>query len=281
MGRGRYTIVSGLFAQDDPNADGIAIGALPERFGLLDDSPDRWAKFKQRVEQLNCAAPEGTRYKVFFFIRHGQGHHNVAEAKYGTEAWDVYWSKLETDGDIIWGPDPELTSVGITQAQEARILWETEREYGIPLPEKQYASPMRRALQTWQEIFVKSEPLSMGSPRVTILEKLREEYGEHTCDRRFPRTVIACSFPPPIYEFEDGFSEEDTLWKADERETREHVKERAHTVLDHVFAHNQETYIGVTAHSGIINGFLAAMGRPRYPLPTGGILPLIIKGETQ
>lgn len=53
--------------------------------------------------------------------------------------------------------------------------------------------------------------------------------------------------------------------------------------------------ICITAHSGIINGFLAALGRPRYPLPTGGkdqsmviafisaepfegILPLVIKG---
>ncbi|KAI0357434.1 phosphoglycerate mutase-like protein [Trametes cingulata] len=281
MGTGKYTIVTGFFAQDDPGADGNAIGALPQRFGLLDESPERWTNLQKRIEELNGAAPEGTRYKLFFFIRHGQGHHNVAEAKYGTKTWDEYWSKLETDGEILWGPDPELTALGVTQAQEARKLWEVEREYGVPLPEKQYASPMRRALQTWQEIFVNSGSLSQGSPRVTILENLREEYGEHTCDRRFPRSVIAQNFPPPTYEIEDGFSEEDVLWKADERETKEHVKERAHAVLDHIFSRIQETYVGVTAHSGIINGFLAAMGRPRYPLPTGGILPLVIKEETR
>ncbi|KAI8978794.1 phosphoglycerate mutase-like protein [Trametes punicea] len=276
-----FQIVTGFFAQDDPTADGITIGALPERFGLLQDTPDRWETFRRRIEGLNAAAPPHVRYKVLFLVRHGQGHHNVAEAKYGTEAWDEYWSKLFGDGEIIWGPDPELTPIGIAQAEAARHLWETERKHGMPLPEKQYASPLHRALRTWHEIFVKGELLSQEERHVTILENLREEYGEHTCDLRSPRTIIARNFPPPTYEFEDGFSEEDPVWKPDERESREHVKERAQAVLDRIFSRDGGTYICITAHSGIINGFMAAMGRPRYPLPTGGILPLVIKGDVE
>ncbi|KAI0328888.1 phosphoglycerate mutase-like protein [Cubamyces sp. BRFM 1775] len=272
-------IETGFFAQDDPAADGVAIGALPDRFGLLDDSPERWEKFKKRIDELNATAPGSVRYKVFYFVRHGQGHHNVAEAKYGTQAWDAEWSKLYDDGEIIWGPDPELTPIGITQAQEARRLWEAELKHGLPLPDTHYASPMHRALRTWHEIFVNSDMLTPEQRRVTILENLREEHGEHTCDLRSPRTIIARNFPPPVYEFEDGFSEEDIIWKANERETKDHVKERAKDVLDRIFAHDEGTYISITAHSGIINGFLAAMGRPRYPLPTGGILPLMIKGD--
>ncbi|KAI0771191.1 phosphoglycerate mutase-like protein [Trametes elegans] len=273
-----YEIVTGFFAQDDPTADGEAIGALPDRFGLRDASADRWVKFQQHIDSLNSAAPDGTSYKVFFLVRHGQGHHNVAEAKYGTKAWDDHWSKLNGDGEIIWGPDPQLTSVGIAQAVAARELWESERKDGLPLPQKHYASPMHRALQTWHEIFVNSELLSQDSRRVTIVENLREEYGEHTCDRRSPRSITARNFPPPVYEFEEGFGEEDLIWKADERETKEHVKGRAQAVLERIFARDVETCICITAHSGIINGFLEAMGRPRYPLPTGGILPLVVKG---
>ncbi|CDO68251.1 hypothetical protein BN946_scf184842.g14 [Trametes cinnabarina] len=285
---GEYSIVTGFFAQDDPDADGVAIGALPDRFGLLDDSPQRWQKFKQRIDELNATAPENTQYKVFFFVRHGQGYHNVAEAKYGTEDWDEHWSKLTDDGKILWGPDPDLTSVGVAQAQAVRKLWEAERKHGLPLPERHYASPMRRALRTWHEIFVNDGLLAEHKSRVMILEvSYMIDTGLKTRD-----------FPPPIYEFEDGFSEEDILWRPDERESKAHVQERAQAVMDRIFSSDKDSYICITAHSGIINGFIAAMGRPRYPLPTGGkwlpyskgrnnddvdhspigILPVVIKG---
>jgi hypothetical protein len=41
------------------------------------------------VTGLEAAKKEGESYKVLFLGRHGQGWHNVAEAKYGTKAWDV------------------------------------------------------------------------------------------------------------------------------------------------------------------------------------------------
>ncbi|KAI0647763.1 phosphoglycerate mutase-like protein [Trametes meyenii] len=277
---GKYEIVTGFFAQDDPAADAAAIGALPSRFGLLDESPDRWRKLAKRIDDLNAGASGDTRYKLFFFVRHGEGYHNVAEQKYGRELWDAKWSKLNTDGKIVWGPDPDLTSIGIAQAEAARRVWEAECEYDIPVPLKQYASPLRRALNTWREIFERGELLSPDTRRVTIVENLREHNGEHSCDMRSPRTTIAQNFEPPVYEFEDGFSEEDILW-TDEREKPEHLKERAQAVLECIFARDEETYIAVTAHSGIINGFLAAMGRPRYGLPTGGILPLVIRGQVE
>ncbi|RDX52856.1 phosphoglycerate mutase-like protein [Lentinus brumalis] len=272
-----YSIVTGFFAQDDPDADAVAIGALPPRFGLLDDSADRWDRFKARIKELNAAAAPGTQYKVYFFARHGQGFHNVGEAKYGTKAWDEYWSKLDSDGELVWGPDPELTSVGLGQARAAREAWRTERASGIPLPERHYASPLQRALRTFQETFVGADFLDGPPIRCTILENLREESGEHTCDKRSPRGVIAQKFPPPIYDFEEGFSEEDTFWKPDVRETKAHVTERAVQVFDRIFSLDKETYLCISAHSGIINGFLRAMGRPGYPLVTGGVLPLVIK----
>ncbi|TBU47436.1 histidine phosphatase superfamily, partial [Dichomitus squalens] len=270
-------IATGFFSQDDPAADGAAIGALPPRFGLLDDSPQRWKTFQARIDTLNADAPSGTRYKVFYFSRHGQGGaDNVAEAKYGTKVRENsptanrYWSKLNGDGEMTWGPDPELTDVGIQQAKAARQAWKKERAHGIPLPERHYGSPFQRALRTFHDTFVDADFLEGRPLHITILENLREEYGEHTCDLRSTRSAIAQRFPPPVYEFEEGFKEEDTIWQADKRETKEHVAQRAHIVLDRIFSTDNETYICISAHSGIINGFLSTMGRPRYPLPTGG-----------
>lgn len=48
-----------------------------------------WQRFAKHVERLNRAAADGETYKVLFVTRHGQGYHNVMEAKVGTAAWEV------------------------------------------------------------------------------------------------------------------------------------------------------------------------------------------------
>jgi hypothetical protein len=85
---------------------------------------------------------------------------------------------------------------------------------------------------------------------------------------------------------EPGFSEEDLLWEGGVRESRTHVIERARNVLDMIFNNDEEicrlspqhleyllivkSVIPITAHGGIINAFLAVLGRLPYALPTGG-----------
>ena len=44
-----------------------------------------------------------------------------------------------------------------------------------------------------------------------------------------------------MYAFEDGFTEEDELWKPDERETKAHVAQRAASVFDRIFLQDPET----------------------------------------
>ena len=70
----------------------------------------------------------------------------------------------------MWGPDPDLTDVGVTQARTARELWKSELQYGIPLPEKHYASPMKRALHTFRETFEKEGIDDPNGLRTLILE---------------------------------------------------------------------------------------------------------------
>ncbi|KIP07162.1 hypothetical protein PHLGIDRAFT_35565 [Phlebiopsis gigantea 11061_1 CR5-6] len=275
-----YTTLPGFFIQDDSDVVGSAVGALPPRFGLLDDSPDRWAVFKAKIDELNRAGG-GAVYKVFWLGRHGQGYHNVAEAKYGMEAWDAHWSKLNGDDELVWGPDSQLTALGETQADEAHAAWKAELPFGVPVPEKCFASPHKRALDTWKRTFAASSPiLREEHRRVLILESCREEYGIHTCDIRSPLIHLRSLYPPPMYDFEPDFAETDPLWQPDERESWEHRVSRARHVLDVAFA-GYSTYISITAHSGFVNGFLNVVGRPKYSLPTGGILPIVVKRTSQ
>ncbi|KAJ7220880.1 histidine phosphatase superfamily [Mycena pura] len=242
---------------------------VPARFGLLDDSKARWSNLILKLRELNTT--DDTSYKLIFFGRHGQGYHNVGEEKYGSKAWDDYWAMLNGDGEITWGPDPELTALGNDQAAAAHALWTEECAAGIHLPERLYCSPMTRAMQTNAITFA-----GLLSSRTVVLENCREEYGQHTCDRRRTRTYIRTAFPQ--FDIEDGLEEEDTLWTAETRETGLQVAARARTVLDRIFAEDKDaSVVSIVAHGGIINGFLHSIGRPRYALPTGGILPVVIK----
>ncbi|KAJ7633576.1 phosphoglycerate mutase-like protein [Mycena polygramma] len=266
-----YEALPGFFAQDDPLAHLDVIGAVPDRFGLLNDSDARWAKLTAKLHELNDVGDAS--YKLFFLGRHGQGYHNVAEAKYGTQAWDDHWAKLNGDDELTWGPDPDLTALGKAQAVRVNSLWKAERatNIDIPLPEKHYCSPMTRALDTSMITFK-----DVSDRRPLVLENCREVYGVHTCDKRHPRTHIQAAFPQ--CDIEDGFTEDDELWAADSRETVDQVTARARTVLDRVFRDDKDVVvISITAHGGIINGLLRAVGRPVYPLPTGGVLPIVVK----
>ncbi|KAG6335892.1 hypothetical protein ID866_3201, partial [Astraeus odoratus] len=230
---------------------------LPPRFGLIDDSLERWSKFKASIQQLNVDAPSDVQYKVFFLARHGEGYHNVAEAKYGTK---------NPQHQLTCPPaDPELTPKGEGQADSARAIWKTELQFGLPFPDL-YSSPLTRAIRTNQITF---RGLFPDDRKTTIVENIREEMGIHTCDKRRTRTEIQQKFPR--YLFEDGFTEEDELWKPDVRETWAGIDARARAVLDSLFNGNQHQFVSITTHGGFINAFLRVTKHRHWALPTGGM----------
>jgi len=245
------------------------------RFGLIDEQDDRWTTFVAKIKQLNATAEPGVQFKVFFLGRHGEGFHNVAESKYGSQAWCKHWAKLDGDGEIVWGPDPQLTPLGEQQARHAHTAWEKERVFGIPLPEKLYTSPLTRAIRTNQVTF--DNTLLPSGPKTIIVENMRERNGVHTCDRRRTRSEIHNTFPE--YDFEDGFTERDELWKPDYRETYDDIDRRARYVLDMIFHQDAQHYISITAHGGFIGGFLRMCRHRPWSLPTGGIIPVVVKGS--
>ncbi|KAJ8503214.1 hypothetical protein ONZ45_g11061 [Pleurotus djamor] len=254
--------------------------AIPPSFGLLDTSNDRWERLFMQVEELNQNSDEKTAFKLFFLGRHGQGIHNVAEAKYTTPIWEGHWARLNGDNELVWGPDAELTPLGISQAETAKVAWEAELSNGLRAPDSMYVSPHARAFNTWQITFSGNDRFTQSGPPL-VMEACRERFGVHTCDRRRAKAFITPAFPEGVVE--EGLTEEDELWTTDVRETTEQVAARVKRVIDHVFNHDPGNFISITSHSGMINGFLTAIGRPFYRLPTGVLLhqflghqPLII-----
>ncbi|KAL1690912.1 histidine phosphatase superfamily [Schizophyllum commune] len=260
-----FSTLPGFFVHEDIGADPAAIRAVPPRFGLKDDSSDRWRKLLSHIHHLNATAEDGALYKLFILGRHGQGYHNLAESKYGTKAWDDYWAKLNGDDEITWGPDPELTPLGKDQARDVNAMWKQEIQGGMPLPDFLYSSPFTRALDTLR--------ITLGdflglTPRPLVLENCREVSGVHTCDKRRTRSYIASAFPE--VDIEEGFTEEDEYYEDDVREPPESVVARARAVLVRIFEDREREFISITAHGGWINAFLTAVGRERFALPTGG-----------
>ncbi|KAF2726309.1 phosphoglycerate mutase [Polychaeton citri CBS 116435] len=285
----RYETVTGIFAQGEPDTDFKTYEYAKHNFGLINrtypsddddqDSPSKtqWQRFSAYLRHLNANAASGASYKLIYHGRHGEGYHNVGEAKYGTKAWDDYWSKLDGDGELYWA-DAHLTERGQGQAREASRFY--RQQFGekvlMPVPQAYVVSPMYRCLQTSNITFAGLDLPTERSFKPKIKELLREVMGEHTCDKRSSRTVIHKSFPE--YDIEDGFAEDDKLWQADHRETHEEHDARTHAFLDDVFLHyTKEDVFSFTSHSGAIASHLRVCGHREYRLPTGGLLPILVK----
>lgn len=160
--------------------------------------------------------------------RHGQGWHNFGSAKHGLDVslvfckinysyltphffdlmhyqkWEEYWTYLNNDDQITWGPDPELTPLGKSQAQAVNRCWVAEAPLGAPIKSEEmrwYVSPMIRTGQTLEESW---GALLGRAPEVW--EDWREVYGGHTCDKRSTKVSHFLSlshsfsfFPFPLY----------------------------------------------------------------------------------
>ncbi|GAA6032717.1 hypothetical protein JCM8097_000757 [Rhodosporidiobolus ruineniae] len=287
-GKYEYSVVDGFFAQSAATSipsipsTSSTLSAAPDdpsshSFGLLDRSPERWHHFQRNISYLNAESDEGTSYKVLFVARHGQGWHNVAETKYGTPAWDAYWSKLNGDEEMTWGPDAHLTPLGRSQASHMHALWTAELADGAPLPGQWLSSPLSRAASTLQTTWEGLMRPGEGEG-ADMREGLREVEGVHTCDKRRTKSYLAKHYPS--FTFEDGFAEEDELWKPDYREPDSALDARIRGQLDRIFsppAHSP--YVSITAHGGVIGAFLRVTGHPKVSVPPGEMVPIVVKAR--
>lgn len=236
----------------------------------------QWTRFEAHVRHLQSTAKNGENYKVLFLGRHGQGWHNVAESKYGTHAWDCYWSALNGDENTTWS-DAHLTSTGEQQALDVNTLWKQQLTLGIPAPETYYVSPLTRTIQT-ADLSFQGLDLPVNKPyKPYIKELLREALGVHTCDRRSTRTEIENMFNH--LTFEPNFSDNDVLWEKNYREPRSAREYRLARLLDDIFASDNNVFLSLTSHSGAIGSILQVLGHRTFALETGGVIPVVVKAE--
>ncbi|CAD6573642.1 MAG: hypothetical protein CYPHOPRED_005185 [Cyphobasidiales sp. Tagirdzhanova-0007] len=274
-----YSVVTGVFIQDDSGFDASNYHLLNDSFGLIDKSENRWRNLSSYIENLNSQSDNLTAYKLIYIARHGEGYHNVAEAlrPFVLRADDFfphqYWSELRTDGNITWGPDPALTPKGINQALSVAAGWEQQMLADVPLPQALYSSPLRRSASTLSITW--ANPLLQKGVVPTFKENLRESIGLHTCDQRSTKSVIASEYP--AWQFEPSFSENDELWNAVYEETSAQQALRTQQVLNELFATDSSTYLSITAHSGTINAFFRVVGHRMFGVQTGGFVPVLVK----
>jgi hypothetical protein len=88
------------------------------------------------------------------------------------------------------------------------------------------------------------------SSRLGSLADLETRIGLHTCDKRSDKSVIAAE--RPTWNFEPTFSEHDELWNEIYEESSSQQALRIQQVLNEIFATDANTYISITAHSGVM-----------------------------
>ncbi|KAH7402829.1 histidine phosphatase superfamily [Pyrenochaeta sp. MPI-SDFR-AT-0127] len=285
-----YTVVTGIFQQDDNAIDAAKFNFTASNFGLIERSypsdsscPDRkkstqWQRLAHYISTLNNNAKRSERYALLFMGRHGEGYHNAAESYFGTPAWNCYWSELDGNGTVTWA-DAHLTETGVVQARRVNTFWKhLIKDEKITPPESYYTSPLYRCLDTAKLTFSGID-LPRTSPFVpTIKEYLREGISAHTCDRRSSRTFIHKNFP--TFKFEKGFPEQDPYWTELFAEPRVNQDARSKAVLDDIFSNDSNTYISITSHSGEIGSLLRVLGHRAFSLSTGSAIPVLVKATT-
>ncbi|KAI1462666.1 phosphoglycerate mutase-like protein [Annulohypoxylon moriforme] len=296
----KYTAVPGYFVHDDEPEGPEFRAKTRVNLGLIDrpyesdhnfekDCPkkyrgfahlvinEKWERFNYFLEHLNQLGQGKVEWKLFYLIRHGEGHHNVKEKEVGRAEWERFWSRIDSDGENRLA-DARLTENGRRQAANINNYVPdtvTKNCY----PGNVYSSPLARALETAHILFTKTYPLETRKTRIgriIVKENLRERFGVHTCDRRNTKSWIKANFP---VKFDHGFSEEDKLWQKDRRETEEEVAKRARAALHDIWKHDKNTYIAIAAHSGFIRALYAAIGHRDVWVAPGEMMPVLIRGE--
>lgn len=149
----------------------------------------------------------------------------------------------------------------------------------MPVPGAWVVSPLMRCLHTCDLTWSDAQRGNEGF-RPVVREMAREVMGVHTCDRRSSLSTIRKRYP--AWPVEAGFAEEDVLWRADHRETFDEHDVRTRKLLDEIFwgagEEGKAEVVSVTIHSGAIRSWLRVLGHREFGVPTGGLIPVLVKG---
>lgn len=190
------------------------------------------------------------KFKTLYLVRHAQGIHNVVlEEKRG----------IDEIGDVHLSPklfDAPLSPKGVQQVSEQhKQILESGLLNTIELV---ITSPLRRAMETAVGIFRghKDINLSHNFPPIVALELCRERMGLYPCDRRESISTRRICFPE--IDFTMVESDEDALWREEERENLEEVSARGFRFLKWLWE-RPEKEIAVVSHGIFLQQTLCAL----------------------
>ncbi|KAH3899718.1 related to Probable phosphomutase PMU1 [Saccharomycodes ludwigii] len=262
---------------------------------------------RKNWQELLDSLPAG--HKVFLVARHGQGYHNLIVDTYGEPEWDRYWSKLNGDGELEWF-DAHLTELGIKQVERTGSLIFNGQLDGV-VPDVFYCSPLRRCIETfhnsWNQVANLQErgitDHDYDTIELNILEGLRETIGEHTCDKRQPISKTFKEYNLINFDQKNNakknsdlrlklnylpvYTEEDLLWKADQRETNDEIDKRLSKCLQHIWEREKASgsnnkLISITCHEGVIQSILRVLNHESIPrFETSGVVALVVKEDEE
>ncbi|CAL5358193.1 unnamed protein product [Camellia sinensis] len=211
------------------------------------------------------------RCKTLHIVRHAQGIHNVD----GDKNYKAYMSPEYFDA--------QLTPLGWQQVDNLR---KHVQSCGLfKSIELVITSPLLRTMQTAVGVFggegytdkIDALPLmvanagnsdrpaisSLNSPPIIAVELCREHLGVHPCDRRRSISDYQCLFPAVDFSLID--SDDDLLWKANIRETKEELAARGMEFMNWLWT-RKEKEIAIITHSGFLFHTLNAFGNDCHPL---------------
>lgn len=133
--------------------------------------------------------------------------------------------------------------------------------------------------------------------RPIVCEDLRPPSRNYLSDRRATKEVISGRYAN--LAFDQDFADEDVLWGKEDaggaaagaaaaarRETELELKVRTRRFLDAIFQDdwdepdpaNRAMFVSVTTHQSVIRAILGLTGHRPFQIPTGGMIPVLIKG---
>ena len=131
------------------------------------------------------------------------------------------------------------------------MVWAKLREKGVLLPETFYSSPFSRCLHTTKLSF---EVLDLPDWMIEIREELKG------------RLVV-----------ENG----DGVDKVERKESDEEMDVRVRSFLDDIFENDESETISLTTHGGFIASMLRVVGHRNFGVPTGVVIPILVRAENQ
>ncbi|ODO11794.1 hypothetical protein I350_00578 [Cryptococcus amylolentus CBS 6273] len=259
-------------------------------FGLQ-PPPGNWEGFRKRIAELQGQCAEDESIKVIFAARHGQAEHNVIKDNYRVPQ-DLILSARHLFQKGKWATahvlypilDPDLTPLGREQAAALGHALRREAGRGMPLPERYFVSPLKRAGETcgieWGWVFGEPDDGGKGhGVKATVLENLREHLHVHLCDKRSKRSELEKEFP--TFTYEPSMTEEDELWEPLEVRGRESdddlVARLGVGVRQALDASEGATYLSITSHSEAIRGVYKALGVPPRDLVVGQMNIIVLR----